>query len=134
MYPVSTVYKSKSDTGIQKIYISSYIHLHCYFNIQSLFPPYLSIDVNQHLHIETLKIGKKCQPPLEMKENFILDNIKFRIWSPHGLMAWNFRKIRVSLFSLTVSYWISEKKSRLFRFEKKLSPISFDFMSETLKH
>ena len=43
------------------------------------FPPFMFVNVDQCLHIETLKIGKKCQPPLEMKENFILDNIKFRI-------------------------------------------------------
>ena len=61
------------------------------------FPPFMSVNVNQHLDIEILKIEKT--PPLEMKRKFLSPILmKFQTCNPYGLrishrkFEWNWRQ------------------------------------------
>ena len=57
----------------------------------------MSVNVNEHLHIENLKI-RKTPFPMEMKKKFCLILMKFKTCNPYGLrishkkFEWNWRQ------------------------------------------
>ena len=61
------------------------------------FPPLMSINVDQHLHIETLKIIEK---PLKMKKNCLifLWHSKYAILIAWKFLTWNLSGIKINFF------------------------------------